>query len=860
MATLDYIIKIKRKKSNLLHDRWIWKLAYHDARKNFSRLFLFISSIVIGVAALVAIESFNFNLQDDIDHQAKELLGADLAVHSHNEPFNQQFLSKLDSLIPGVNSARDARFASMVYFPKNQGTRLIQVVAIKGAYPFYGNIELTPGSDIEPFREGKAVLIDENLAIQYDIHPGDSLKLGKSIFYISGLVQSFPGNTDISATIAPSVYLPYSKLQGTGLIQFGSRVSYNRYYMLGNQDEKKVLKALGPLTEQYRYSYETVASRKRNMGNTFENLYRFFNLLSFVALILGCIGVASSIYIYVREKQESAAILRCLGASGWQVFYVFFVQVAVLGIIGSVIGVLHGIAVQYLLPYVVSDFLPIDVNIKISWIAVFEGLGVGLVISLLFSILPLTRVRLIPPLLLLRSAFEQTKRRSRFTILMFVLTAAFLWFFAYYQTNSLINGSIFFAGLLVVFGLLYVIGWLLIYLVRRFFPSNFNFVWRQSLSNLFRPNNQTIVLVVVIGLGAFLLSTMALIQNSLLNQVEFAGSGERSNTVLFDIQPTQRAGVTALAKSYDLPIQQLVPIVTTRIKSVRGIDVKTLKNDTTQHIRHWALEHEYRVTYRDSLIASEKIVQGKFMHTPATGDDSVFISVADNMQEGLKLKLKDQIVFDVQGVPVTTYVGSIRKVDWRRIQTNFMVVFPDSVLESAPQFFVLVTRIKDKNKSAMFQQELVHKFPNVSAIDLTLILETLDNIFDKISFVIRFMALFSVITGLLVLSGAVINSKYARLRENVLLRTLGAVKKQLVGMTLIEYGYLGLFAALAGTLLSLGSSWALSAFFFDILFFPDFLSLMVIWLIIAGLTVLVGWFNTRSILNRSPLEVLRKEV
>ena len=314
-----------------------------------------------------------------------------------------------------------------------------------------------------------------------------------------------------------------------------------------------------------------------------------------------------------------------------------------------------------------------------------------------------------------------------------------------------------------------------------------------------------------------------------------------------------------LAKEYNLPIQQLVPVVTTRIKSVRGESVEALKEDTVQHIRKWALDHEYRVTYRDSLIASEKILQGKLAKNPVADGDSIFISVADNMQEGLHLKLKDQIVFDVQGVPVTTYVGSVRKVDWRRIQTNFMVVFPKGVLESAPQFFVLVTRINDKEKSAKFQQQLVRQFPNVSAIDLTLILETLDSIFDKISFVIRFMALFSVITGLLVLSGAVINSKYARLRENVLLRTLGALKKQLVRMTLIEYGYLGIFAALAGTVLSLASAWALSAYFFDILFVPDFLSLGIIWLIITALTVAVGWFNTRSILNRSPLEVLRKE-
>ena len=232
-----------------------------------------------------------------------------------------------------------------------------------------------------------------------------------------------------------------------------------------------------------------------------------------------------------------------------------------------------------------------------------------------------------------------------------------------------------------------------------------------------------------------------------------------------------------MAGEYNLPVQQVVPIVTTRIKSVRGRDVSEIQEDTAKIERNWALTREYRVTYRDSLISSEEIVQGEFLYDEVVDGDSILISVSDGMKDGLKLNLKDEIIFDVQGVPVTTYVGSIRKVDWQRIQTNFMVVFPMGVLEQAPQFYVLITRIEEKETSAAFQRDMVIRYPNVSAIDLTLILDTLDEIFDKVAFVIRFMALFSVITGLFVLSGAVINSKYARLKENVLLRTLGAVQK-----------------------------------------------------------------------------------
>ena len=849
-------LEIEKGAQSVLRARWIWKLAYKDARKNFGRLFLFISSIIIGIAALVAIDSFNQNLQSDINSQSKELLGADLEIDSRRKAWDSVFLLSLDSLEVEISS--DARFASMVYFPKNSGTRLIQAKAIEGDFPFYGNVEMVEGSEIAPFRKGEAVLIDESLAIQYNILVNDSLKLGKSTFRISGIVTAFPGTTSINADIQPTVYLPYSRVDATGLIQYGSRVNYHKYLKIEDGELTAVKERLEPLLEEYNYRIDDVEERKEDFGQGFSNLYKFFNLLSFVALILGCIGVASSVYIYVKEKKYAAAVLRCMGASGWQIFFVFFIQILGIGIIGSVLGVFHGILVQYVLPIVVSDFIPVDVEPQISWISALKGLGLGLIISTLFSVLPLVHIRFIAPLIILRETVEKTRQKSKFKYFVFGLIILFPWVFSINQTGSFANGSMFFGSLVLVFGLLWLVAKGLIWAIQRFFPSKSNFIWRQSLSNLFRPNNQTVILVIVIGLGAFLLSTMALIQNSLLGQVEFAGRGERSNTVLFDIQPFQKDQVLQLTKDFDLPIQQFVPIVTTRIKSVRDTTVAQFEEDTTSSVRGWALNREYRVTYRDSTIESETVIDGKFYSKAK--DDSVFISVSDNLMEGLKLKLKDEIVWNVQGVDVKTYVGSVRQVDWRRVQTNFMVVFPEDVLEQAPQFFVLISRIDDKNLSARFQQELVRNFPNVSAIDLTLILDTVDQVFDKIGFVIRFMALFSVLAGLFVLSGAVINSKYARLKENVLLRTLGAARKQLLQMTIIEFAYLGTFAGLSGSLLALIASWALSVFFFEILFFPDLISLAATWILIAFLTVLVGWFNTRSILNKSPLEILRKEV
>ncbi|MEM7110186.1 MAG: FtsX-like permease family protein, partial [Bacteroidota bacterium] len=676
-------------------------------------------------------------------------------------------------------------------------------------------------------------------------------------FKVAGTVSQIPGGGGLQSTFTPSVYISLDNLDSTGLVQYGSRINYKKYFKTASQEETDNLLAdLKPLIRQYGHSYETVEGRKNNLGDGFENLYRFFNLLAFVALILGCIGVASSVHIYVKEKKATVAVLRCIGASGWQAFNIFFLQTALIGLIGSILGVGFGLLIQYVLPLLLQEFIPLDLELKVAWEAIFEGILLGLIIAVLFSVLPLIAVRYIPPLTVLRTNYETIRSFSKTRILVICLIVLFPLVFATYQSESLEIGFYFFLALLAAFGCLSLVAWGLMFLVKKHFPSDWSFVWRQSLANLFRPNNQTLVLVVVIGLGAFLISTLNIVQNSLLNQVEFIGKENQSNTVLFDIQPNQKEGVVKLTKDNELPIQQLVPIITCRIASVKGKSVATIQKDTSDAIPNWAITREYRVTYRDTLTASEELLDGDLQHI---SNDSIYVTISEGMQENLEVSMGDRVVFDVQGVYITTYVGGVREVDWPTDPPNFIFVFPTEVLEEAPQIYVLTTRIDAQNKANTYQRELVASFPNVSLIDLRLILSTIDEFFDKVSFVIQFMALFSIITGLVVLTGAVVNSKYVRLKENVLLRTIGALKKQIQRMTVLEYAYLGFFAGLTGIGLSLISGWVLAIWFFEIIFFPDLFSLSAIWIAIIFLTVLVGWLNTRDVVNSSPLEVLRKE-
>jgi putative ABC transport system permease protein len=853
---VEYIIKLKRKTKWSLFDPWVWRMAFRDARHNFPRLALFIASLVAGIAAVVSLDSLNHSLQNDIDNNAKELLGADLVV-SGDKRLTEDVVKAFDST--SLQQASQADMASMVLFLHNGQSRLIRLVAIRGPFPFYGKIETIPADAYGKVKGGGYAMMDETLATQYEVSSDDSIRIGKSIFKVAGAVREIPGGGGIMATFTPSVYISMNDLDSTGLVQYGSRVNYRQFFResrAGEADE--IATRLRPLLKKNGFSSETVESRKEGLGKAFLSIYQFFSLLAFIALILGCIGVASAVHIYAREKRQEVAVLRCVGSTGWQAFAIFFIQVFVLGIIGSVIGSLIGVGIQQVLPFLLKGVLPFTLDLTISYESLLMGMVLGSIVSVLFSVLPLVSVRFVPPLTVLRNDSDDERTWPKTKLFAIALIILFPILFATYQTKSWITGLLFFAGLAVALAALAGVATLLLYLVRRFFPSRASFVFKHSLANLYRPNNQTRILLVTIGLGAFIISTLNVVEQSMLSQVEFTGQENQSNTILFDIQPDQKDGIIKLMKAHDLEVNQVVPIITCRISEVKGKSIEAIRADTSQKIPGWALTREYRVTYRDSLHHSEELIKGEIQQLK-TGRDSVWVTISEGMEENLGVTIGDSLVFDVQGVPVTAYISGIRKVDWPKDPPNFIFVFPHGILDAAPQIYVTATRIDDVEKSRSFQSKLVSGFPNVSLIDLRLILSTVNQLFDKLGLVVRFLALFCVITGLIVLAGAVANSKFIRIKENVLLRTIGARTRQVLTIMLVEYAWLGLFAAITGMFLSLASGFILTRYFFEMTFAFDWAELLIIAAGVILLTVFIGWFNSREVINTPPLQVLRKE-
>lgn len=815
------------------------------------------SCIVLGIAALVAINSFNYNLVDDIEDQSKTLLGADMVI-SGNRPLDEKMMAAVDSL-PGER-ATEVELFSMAYLSKTDDSQFVRIKGVEGNFPFYGKLKTVPVNAGKQYQANQSALVDDGMMIQYGLEVGDSLKLGDIYVQIGGRLQSAFGSIGAGSSFAPTLYIGKDVLDRTNLVQTGSMLDYGYYYNLpASIDPDKWEDDHRELFRNESMRIQTVEDQKDNLKEAFSSLNYFLNLVALVSLLLGCIGVASSVMIYVKNKVNSIAIFRCLGMKGRDAFIIYFAQIFFLGTISVLIGALLGSAIQVYLPVVLKDFLPYEVNMDWSWRAFSEGTIIGLVITMLFAMIPLISIRTISPLMAIRSAVDNTaKKRDWLQWAVYAAIIVSIYVFLWKLTGSIVDAGAFTAGLLVAFAVLFGVAKLITWGVRRFFPRGWSFVFRQGLSNLYRPNNQTQTLIVSIGLGTAILTLLFIIQGLLLENVGSMDAGNQPNMILFGIEKEQKDQLATMTKEFDLPIIQQVPIVTMKLEAWQGRSRAEWFADTTRTASRWAINREARVSFRDTLNPDEKLIRGTFTGNVKPGD-SIFVSLADNYADGLDVDLGDELVWNVQGALITTYVGSIREIDFRSMQTRFFILFPNGVLENAPQFHVLVTKSPNTETTAKYRSAVVKAFPNISVIDLGMILVALNDILKKVSYIIQFMAGFSILTGLIVLISSLFLSKYQRIKESVLLRTIGAVRSQILKINFTEYFLLGSLSALTGIILALIGSFLLAKYQLELDFDIRWMPILAVFLVVVVLTVGIGLFNSREVLTKSPLEVLRKE-
>ncbi len=851
-----------------LPPRWrrIGVLAWRESRTARRRLLLYMSSISLGVAALVAIDSFAENLTDSVREQSRALLGGDVMLRSRT-PLPPNIGTLLDSIAgEGIAHAGVTTFASMAVIPRTGDTRLSQVRAIGAGFPYYGDIVTSPAGVWSRLHAGPHAVVDGSLLVSLDARVGDTLSLGFMRFEIIGTIVSVPGEAGIAAAIGPRVYIPEQYIAQTGLLVFGSRADYETALRLpADRSARQWVSANRSTLDSADVRARTADQTEERMTESLEQLSAFLGIVGLVALLLGGIGVASGVHAFVTRKIETVAVLRCLGATSGQVLTIYLLQAAAMGLVGAAAGALLGVGMQFTVPLLVADFLPVDVSPTLAPSAIALGFIVGLWVALVFALRPLIALRNVSPLQALRREAESAAlglhRRDwartvvSASILVGVLVIAIL------RAPEPHQGVAMSGAIAVVIAALVGSATLLARGARRVIRAGWPFVVRQGVANLYRPANQTRAVVLAIGFGVFLIATLYQAQSSLLHRLAIGTASTQANIVFFDIQDDQLAPLEAAIVDDGHEIVQSVPIVPMRIESINGRAIGDILEDTTgPRPGRWALRREYRSTYRDSLVTSEVLQSGRWFDAEAAvgRNGAAEVSMEADVASELGVTLGDTITWDVQGAAIPTVVTSLRTVDWARFEPNFFAVFSPSVLRNAPKQFVVLADVPGDTALALLQRDLVARFPNVSSLDLTQIQTTIATILGRVQAAIRFLAVFSVALAVPVLFSAVAATRRERLREGVLLKTLGATRAQIGRIMLSEYVVLGALGGLTGVVLSMGGAWALSRFIFEVPFVPAYGPVVALVAVMVLLSVAIGLLTGRDVFRQTPMAALRE--
>jgi putative ABC transport system permease protein len=840
-----------------------WRLAWREGRASYKRLGVYMASITLGVGALVAIHSFQRDIERALDGESQTLLGADVRISS-NRPLSEELDPVLDSLLrSGAGVARTIAVASMVMDLRSDRVRLAQVMGFEPGYPFYGPLETDPPGIWGRIHEGRVAIVDPAVLIQLGAEVGDSLRIGTSSFVLAGTVTGLPTELGLQTAIGPRVYVGFPRLAEAGLLAFGTVARHRVNLRLPEREDQDALWTdHEDLFQSVQVSYTTAQAQAQDLTFAVGSLSRFLGLVGLAALLLGGIGVGSAIHVYVKDKLVTVAILRCLGAKQRSVFNAYLIQSAVMGFWGSLLGAGLGVAIQFVLPGLLAGVLPVAVVPRISWAAVAGGLAIGVWVSLIFAIGPMLNIRGVPPLLALRSDVEPVRRRDPWRWIVsaaLILTLAGL---SIVEAPGIAAGLAFAGGLIATGLLLWATAAALMRATRRFLPASASYHVRQGVSNLFRPQNQTVAVTLALGFGAFVVGTVLQVEGNLARQFTLEQVEGRPNVLLFDVQVDQAPGVEELLSQASSGMIEVTPLVPGRLTAINGEDVETLAaRPPDERPDRWALRREYRHTYRAELSASEELVKGTWWSETSevrrTGSGAPPVSIESDLAGSLKVGVGDRLTWNIGGAEMETEIASVRTVDWARFETNFFFVFEPGSLDRAPQTAVMLARIESEDQRAQFQRELVDAFPNVSVLDLSNLQNALDTILSRVSQAIRFLGGFSIVAGLIVLAGALATSRYQRLREGALLKTLGARRRLIVKILLAEYLALGTLASATGLALALGAGWLLIDGLFEFEFEPLVIRLFVAWTVVVALTVCMGLLGSRGVLGRRPLEVLR---
>lgn len=842
------------------------RIAWRESRSSAGKFLFVVLAVAMGVGALTGVRGFSRAFRDMLLRDARTLMAGDLSLRVFHQPRPEQLavLSRLEER--GIEHTEITETVSMMASPATSRPVLVAVKAVApDKYPFYGAIQLDPPGDLDAVLTEDAIVGSDDLFLRLGVQVGDKVRLGDAEFRIAAAVRLEPDRMTGSFNVGPRVMLSHKGLQRAGLIQLGSRAS-QRYLFRLPPEGIAIARARQILEEGFEEGYvsdfrEVHPTIRRGL----DRATRFLSLVSLIALIVGALGVGMAMYSHLQNRLDTIAIMKCLGARSAQVTRIYVVQTLGLGLAGSALGVLIGYGVQAWAPNLIARYFPVrpDFTWEVSTAA--QGVAIGVLTTLLFTIPPLLGIRQVRPALIFRRDMEKPRqtirerlRASRASLQAGAGIVVSIAAVAAWLGDSMRMGLWFAGGLVVSLLAMAAVSWLLLRglkalpkLLPRALPSTV----RHGVANLYRPGIHAEAVLVALGIGVTFTLSVYLIQSSVLTQMVKSAPPDMPNVFFINVTDAEREGLVEILRKHPGVGKEieLVPSVAARLTIVDGVPVEDLGIERDG----WRFRSTRTITWLVEKPEHMDVLEGAWW-SPEAAETENLVSVREEDAGLLGLKVGSRLTWQIGAREVEATVAAIHRSEGFRMGSNIQFVLTPLALRGMPAIFYGGIKIAP-DKAAELQRQVFERFPTISVINAADVIEIVQEVVDQIGMVVRFVSAFAILAGVVILVSSVVATRFRRIHEVVILKTLGATRRRVAGIFSVEFLILGSVAGLIGSALASTFSNLLLTRVLDSEFIFEPLPNLVTIVVTALLANTAGWLASFSILGKKPLEVLRSE-
>ncbi|MBM3782797.1 MAG: FtsX-like permease family protein [Acidobacteria bacterium] len=846
------------------------RIAWRESRASTAKFLFVILAVAVGVGSLTGVRGFSRSFRTMLLKDARTLMAADMTVRVFELPTTEQDALFAKFAARGIDRTWVTETVSMLNAPTMPAPLLVAVKAVDPAkYPFHGEIKTLGDVPLAQLLEGPSIAVSDDLLVRTGLKKGGKARLGNEEFFIRGILTYEPDRMSGSVNVGPRVMITRTNLEKAGLLQPGSRSAQRFLFKFPPEKAEAMIREAR--TELVKAFPDGVVADFREthplITRGLNNATNFLSLVSLIALVVGSLGVAMAMQSHLQQKLDSIAVMKALGSRSSQILRIYMLQAMLLAIAGAAAGLWIGYAIQKAFPVLIARFFPVAPVIDFEWSSVAEGLGLSLLATLLFVLPPLLSIRQIKPILIFRRDMEGVRtslparwKQWRASIAAGLLIcigvagmASFLIDAPNVQVAARIGGW-FVGGLTGALLLLTGLSWSLLRLLKRLPVRRFSSLARHGLANLYRPGNRAEAVLVAFSLGVMFTLTIYLLQHSLLSQIAASAPPGMPNVFLINITAADRETVAAFLKNRK-EIEGPAEVIATAAGHLKNVDTRAVNESTmTGPARRFLRSRT--ITWSREMPPQSQIVQGKWWKDAVPKEPEV--SVLAEAANLLNVKPGSVLTWDVSGRRIVSRVAAVHRNESVRPGTNAEFVFSPGALDNVPVLYFGAVRVRN-DSIAVLQRASFEKFPAITVINLADVLDRVQEVIDQVAIVVRFISAFAILAGVIILASSIAGSRMRRVREVVILKTLGATRRKIAAIFSVEFFLLGLVAGIMGSVLAVAFTNVLLARVLDAEFrfewAPNFIA-------VAGsalVAILAGWMASFKILNQRPLEILRDE-